>query len=164
MRLRFSPHGGEKGKRGENIAQWYAFSWFPSYTFPSLLRGCSVLAAREAMRITRAPDLEKALCHLAREVPLIVVKLGPEGALACRGSERVSASAVPVECFDCVGAGDSFDAGFLSAYLRGAGLAQCLESGNVAGALSVTRPGGTEAFRDESHREWFLARHSKRLS
>ena len=53
---------------------------------------------------------------------------------------------------DTVGAGDSFDAGFLHEYVRKADLPTCLASGNQAGALSTTRPGGTEAFR-EKHRK-----------
>ena len=57
------------------------------------------------------------------------------------------------------GGGDSFDAGFLCAFVRGEDLPACLASGNLAGALSVTRPGGTEAFRDQYHREDFLKRH-----
>jgi sugar/nucleoside kinase (ribokinase family) len=60
---------------------------------------------------------------------------------------------------DTVGAGDSFDAGFLHEYVRGADLLKCLASGNRAGALSTTRPGGTEAFRDAAHREKFLREH-----
>jgi len=62
-----------------------------------------------------------------------------------------------VEAVDPVGAGDSFDAGFLHEYLKGSDLSKCLASGNRAGALSTTRPGGTEAFRDAAHRETFLA-------
>ena len=58
-----------------------------------------------------------------------------------------------------MGAGDSFDAGFLSEFVRGAGLETCLRMGNLAGALSVTRPGGTEAFRDRPYRERFLREH-----
>ena len=49
---------------------------------------------------------------------------------------------------DTVGAGDSFNAGFLFARLRGKDLRSCLQSGNVAGALSTLRAGGTEAFRE----------------
>jgi len=55
-----------------------------------------------------------------------------------------------------VGAGDSFDAGFLHEFVRGSDLATCLASGNLAGALSTTRPGGTEAFRDTAHRQEFF--------
>jgi sugar/nucleoside kinase (ribokinase family) len=85
-----------------------------------------------------------------------VVKLGREGALAQRGTERFTSPAHQVTVVDPVGAGDSFDAGFLDQYLRGADLPTCLASGNLAGALSTTRPGGTEAFRDAAHRQEFF--------
>lgn len=114
---------------------------------------------REAKKLTGTDDLEQAVAKLSRQVPLVVIKLGSAGAMACRGSERVTVPAVPTDFVDPVGAGDSFDAGFLSAYVRGKSLQECLTSGNIAGALSVTRAGGTEAFRDVAHRDRFLAQH-----
>jgi len=65
---------------------------------------------------------------------------------------------------DAVGAGDSFDAGFLSQYLRGSDLATCLTVGNVAGALSTTRSGGTEAFRDADYRQQFFRANGVEMS
>jgi sugar/nucleoside kinase (ribokinase family) len=65
---------------------------------------------------------------------------------------------------DPVGAGDSFDAGFLSQHLRGADLRTCVTYGNLSGALSTTRPGGTEAFRDHDYRERFFREHLPALS
>ena len=115
--------------------------------------------AREATRITGTDDAERAIQQLAGMVPLVVVKLGPEGALAQRGKERFTGPSLKVTAVDAVGAGDSFDAGFLHEYLRGSDLPACLASGNRAGALSVTRPGGTEAFRDQNYREHFLREH-----
>lgn len=114
---------------------------------------------REAEKITHTFDLQSALAKLTQIVPLTVVKLGSSGAMACRGSERINAAPIVTEFVDPVGAGDSFDAGFLSAYIQGADLREALACGNLAGALSVTRPGGTEAFRDVAHRENFLATH-----
>ena len=69
--------------------------------------------------------------------------------------------ALKVPLVDTVGAGDSFDAGFLHEYLRGSDIEACLASGNAAGARSVTRAGGTEAFRDAKHRDKFLAEHRR---
>jgi sugar/nucleoside kinase (ribokinase family) len=112
--------------------------------------------AREAKKIAGTDDFEAALARLAECVPLLVVKMGEEGALAVRGGERVTSPAVKVQFVDPVGAGDSFDAGFLSQYVRGADLPTCLAWGNLAGALSTTMPGGTEAFRDRERREAFL--------
>ena len=114
---------------------------------------------REAKRIIGTDDLETAIDQLAEMVPLLVVKLGSKGAMARRGKEQVFSPAVKVDLVDPVGAGDSFDAGFLHEYLLGADLATCLASGNLAGALSVTRPGGTEAFRDLEHRKRFFSEH-----
>ena len=114
---------------------------------------------REAQKITRTSNLNEAIDKLSRLVPLVVVKLGAEGSLAVQSSERIRSKPLHVECVDPVGAGDSFDAGFLGAFVRGEDLPACLASGNLAGALSVTRPGGTEAFRDQYHREDFLKRH-----
>jgi sugar/nucleoside kinase (ribokinase family) len=115
--------------------------------------------AREATRITGTDDMETAVKLLAEMVPLVVAKLGIEGALAQRGAERFVSPALKITAVDAVGAGDSFDAGFLHEYLRGSDLTTCLASGNRAGALSVTRPGGTEAFRDKQYRDQFLREH-----
>jgi Sugar kinases, ribokinase family len=113
---------------------------------------------REACKAAGTEDLDDAIGKLSELVPLLVVKLGRKGALAQKGSERFTARSTEVVPVDPVGAGDSFDAGFLHEYVRGADLQTCLSAGNLAGALSTTRPGGTEAFRDAAHRKKFLGR------
>jgi sugar/nucleoside kinase (ribokinase family) len=128
--------------------------------FP-LLKHVDVLLPneREACKISRAHNAEAAAKSLSDAVPLVVIKRGSEGALARRGSELFSAPPLASAFVDAVGAGDSFDAGFIHQYIRGAKIEDCLKFGNIAGALSVTRAGGTEAFRDKSHREQFLSLH-----
>jgi sugar/nucleoside kinase (ribokinase family) len=113
---------------------------------------------REACKAAGTENMEEAIAKLAKLVPLLVVKLGRKGALARKGAERFTAEAKEVVPVDSVGAGDSFDAGFLHEYLRGSDLAKCLASGNAAGALSTTRPGGTEAFRDREHHQKLFGR------
>ena len=117
--------------------------------------------AREAMRITAQNSLEEAVERLTKLVPVLVVKLGAKGALARRGAEQQFSPALKIDVVDPVGAGDSFDAGFLHQFIRGADLQTCLDAGNLAGALSTTRPGGTEAFRDRDHREHFYREHER---
>jgi sugar/nucleoside kinase (ribokinase family) len=114
---------------------------------------------REALKISGEQELERAIARLAEIVPLVVVKMGPEGAIAQRGKERFQSAPVRVRAIDTVGAGDSFDAGFLTHYIRGADVETCLVHGNLAGALSTTRAGGTEAFRDAGYREQFFREH-----
>ena len=117
---------------------------------------------REAMKMSRADDVETALSWLAQKVETVVVKMGAMGVVAIREGQRFSAPAVPVPVIDPIGAGDSFDAGFLHQFLRGAGLPRCLAYGNLCGAFSTTDRGGTEAFRDASRMQEFLRRHDAR--
>jgi len=115
---------------------------------------------REAMRLTGAASLDAAVEKLAPSVPVLAVKLGRQGALARRGKEEFRCPAAKVSPVDPVGAGDSFDAGFLYQYVKGADLRTCLQYGNLAGALSTTMPGGTEAFRDRSRVEEFFRKQT----
>ena len=125
--------------------------------FP-LLKYVDVLLPNEheACKISGAQNVESAVKFLSGVVPLVVIKRGSLGALAQRGNDSFSAPPLGSTFVDAVGAGDSFDAGFIHQYIRGAKIEDCLKFGNIAGALSVTRAGGTEAFRDKSHRERFL--------
>jgi sugar/nucleoside kinase (ribokinase family) len=77
--------------------------------------------------------------------PLVVTKRGPRGALARTPQGEVDHPAVPVAMVDATGAGDSFDAGFLTAWLDGRPVADALALACACGALSTRTPGGTDA-------------------
>lgn len=111
----------------------------------------------EACRLARIDDPMLASDFLAARVPLVVMKRGEKGVFARRGSEIFEALPPRVTAVDTIGAGDSFDAGFLHQFIRGAKIEESLRYGNLTGALSTTRSGGTEAFRETQHRESFLA-------
>jgi sugar/nucleoside kinase (ribokinase family) len=115
---------------------------------------------REACKLARKQDLKEAVQTLLRDIPLLVVKRGAKGATAFTAKEEVSVEAIPVEVVDPVGAGDSFNAGFLHQWTLGKPLDQCLTYGNLAAACSTTKPGGTEAFRDASYLRAFFAAHA----
>jgi sugar/nucleoside kinase (ribokinase family) len=97
----------------------------------------------EALQLTRARNARAALQALGKEVPCAVIKLGARGALAVKDGEITSASGFKVEPTDTTGAGDSFAAGFVSSYLRGSSIPECLRVGNACGALSTQHAGGT---------------------
>lgn len=118
-----------------------------------------LLNERESKKLAGTQDVNEAAERLAARIPLVVVKLGADGALARRGQDEWRAEGLPVESVDPVGAGDSFDAGFVHQYIRGAEVETCLRFGNLAGALSITRAGGTGAFRDRAYAEEFLKEH-----
>jgi sugar/nucleoside kinase (ribokinase family) len=100
---------------------------------------------QEARAITGRPDVESALEALLECVPLVAVKLGEQGTLVGRGSERVR---VPVEVVarpvDTVGAGDSFNAGFLAGWLHGLPLTTCAAIANACGRATTLARGGVE--------------------
>jgi len=91
---------------------------------------------------------EEAALALATAGPgSVVVKLGAQGALAAFPKDKaIHVPAVPdVRPVDTVGAGDSFDAGFLAATLWGWDTRRALALGAACGALSTRSPGGTDA-------------------
>lgn len=98
---------------------------------------------KEALSMTRLADIESAARHLAGKTKLAAVKLGADGALACTGHEIVGSDSIQVNLTDTVGAGDSFDAGFLYGYLHHWPLEKSLRLACICGALSTQQPGGT---------------------
>lgn len=76
--------------------------------------------------------------------PRVAVKLGPRGAMLFSAGETFEESPPPVAPVDTVGAGDSFDAGFLHAWLRGQPPLECLRQANACGAASTLAAGGID--------------------
>jgi sugar/nucleoside kinase (ribokinase family) len=101
--------------------------------------------AAELQAITGRADVEAALETMAKQTPLIAVKLGRDGALARWGAEMIRAETLPVAVVDTTGAGDTFDAGFIYGYLANWELARALRLGCICGALSTRAAGGTAA-------------------
>jgi sugar/nucleoside kinase (ribokinase family) len=99
----------------------------------------------EAMAYTRARSPEGAAQQLAERVPLVVVKCGASGAIACRAdpAEMVREPAIEVEAIDPTGAGDVFDAAFIYASLAGWTVTEALRFGNLCAGLSVRHHGGS---------------------
>ncbi|MEU8705149.1 carbohydrate kinase family protein [Streptomyces sp. NPDC048565] len=89
--------------------------------------------------------LDEAAARLAALGPLVVVKNGADGALAHDGRSVLRTAGVPASPKDTVGAGDSFDAGFVTATLNGLGTTDALELAAACGALSTRAHGGTPA-------------------
>ena len=102
---------------------------------------------REACLLAGKKDLDAAIDTLRPMVPLLIVKRGLQGASAYMGKQCWHVPAQTVKAVDAIGAGDSFNAGFLHAWLRGWPAEKALAFANLVGAWSTTEPGGTSAFR-----------------
>jgi sugar/nucleoside kinase (ribokinase family) len=101
--------------------------------------------AMEATRMARTSDLEGSARNLAALARLVVVKNGDRGAVACTDGTVTTSAGVPTETVDTTGAGDSFDAGFLAAWLGDEPLDRALAIANACGALSTRVIGGIGA-------------------
>ncbi|PWH17344.1 MAG: carbohydrate kinase [Anaerolineae bacterium] len=100
---------------------------------------------QEALAITGSNDLNRALELLEQHCPLVVIKRGEQGAIARQKGETVTSKALTVAVVDTVGAGDSFNAGFIYGYLAGFPLKKALELGIACGSLSTRAAGGVNA-------------------
>jgi sugar/nucleoside kinase (ribokinase family) len=111
----------------------------------------------ELAGITGATDPEQSLRAIDNGKTLIVAKLGSLGCAALEGGKLVSVPAIPVQTVDTTGAGDSFNAGFLHAWLRKAPLRDALRFAAACGAISTLGVGGTTAQATEAQANMFLA-------
>jgi sugar/nucleoside kinase (ribokinase family) len=100
----------------------------------------------EALRVSGQSSTVEAARFLAAIGNTVVVKCGAKGALVARGNELYSVPAAPACVVETTGAGDSFNAGFLSEFLRGSTLQVCMQAATQAGARCTERVGGTAAF------------------
>ena len=100
----------------------------------------------EARFLTGKTSPVDAARELGQLAGTVVVKLGAKGALVYSAGSSFQVKAVKTRVVDATGAGDSFDAGFLSRFLRGGTPRECARAGASAGARCVTRVGGTAAF------------------
>jgi len=96
----------------------------------------------EVRSLADSDDLALAIERLApvlRRGATLVVKSGARGALGIQDGERCEHAAAQAAIFDTIGAGDSFNAGYLLARLDGAGLAESLAAGCQAATSIIMR-------------------------
>jgi sugar/nucleoside kinase (ribokinase family) len=106
---------------------------------------------KELCALTRTESLHAALESVKSYCGILVVKNGSQGAYLWDGSELIHQTPfLNREVVDSIGAGDSFDSGFIHKFLQKKPLRECLEFGALTGAINTTRPGGTNAFENLS--------------
>lgn len=104
---------------------------------------------QEIMYLTNEKSVDNAIEKLIPFANNIVVKMGSKGSLLVSGGKKIfKESFLNNNVVDAIGAGDSFNAGFIFKYTNGNDLNSCQEFGNLTGAVNTTASGGTEAFKD----------------
>lgn len=103
----------------------------------------------EIVAIARADTVEEAVEQLLPHANTIALKMGRDGSAGYRDGETLIAKPfLNEQVVDAIGAGDSFNAGYLSAFIQKRPMRECLERGNIIGAVNTTGIGGTGAFTD----------------
>ncbi len=104
---------------------------------------------QELLQLTGASDVDGALEQLSGYDTCIVVKCGERGAVMQKDGTKHAIPAYDVsdDFVDAVGAGDSFNAGFIHGFVQGKPLKECLAGGNLAAAVSTTAAGGTDGIQ-----------------
>lgn len=110
----------------------------------------------ELAGVGSSDDQIECLRRLENGRTLVVAKLGREGCMALEGGSPVQVPAFAVQPVDTTGAGDSFNAGFLHAWLRRRPLREAMRFGAACGALSTRAMGGTTCQATEAEAEEML--------
>lgn len=127
----------------------------------SILRSVDILflGGLEVSALVGTKNPEKAAEDILKFGPKIVVlKLGRKGCFILTEMERVRSPAFPIKIVDTTGAGDAFDAGFLTGVIRGWGFKRAARFANAVGALSTTKIGAQSALPNRREVKRFLRR------
>jgi len=151
LQTALQPHLSGLFRRAQNLGLTTSLdtNYDPSETwtgFDELLSVTNVFLPNkhEAISLSGEVNVELAAHRLGERIETLAVKLGEAGALGVRAAQTIQVASIPVNVVDTVGAGDSFDAGFLYGYLHNWGLEKTLQLACVCGALSTQKAGGTE--------------------
>ncbi len=104
----------------------------------------------ELMAMTNTVSIEEGINKILAFSNNIVVKQGTKGVILFSKNKRIDVPAfLNNDVVDAIGAGDSFNSGFINAFIKGKEITKCLEDGAIIGAINTTASGGTTAFDDK---------------
>jgi sugar/nucleoside kinase (ribokinase family) len=104
----------------------------------------------EILMLSGGSEIIKAIEKISEFANLIVVKRGINGAFAFQKGVTISSPSFQHNHFiDAIGAGDSFNAGFISKYLLHCSIEESMQFANLAGAINTTDSGGIAAFESQ---------------
>lgn len=136
--------------RARGVTTSWDFGWNPPLReaagFDALVRSADFVFVNEAEAAlyARARRGAAAIGYWRRAARTTIIKSGPRGSRWISGDtgRDLTAAAPRVRVVDTTGAGDAFNGGFLTAWLRGCSPRECLRQGNTTGARSTRAAGG----------------------
>jgi sugar/nucleoside kinase (ribokinase family) len=95
----------------------------------------------EAFGLSHCTDLDQAANAIRADLPAsatLVIKCGPRGARVWHGDDMQHLPAPVVSVVDTIGAGDAFNAGYLSGVVAGDAFAACVQKGIETASLAIS--------------------------
>jgi sugar/nucleoside kinase (ribokinase family) len=159
------------GLRVRGVTTSWDFGWNPALRrapgFDALVGSSDFIFVNEAEAAlyARSGRIDTALAYWRRTARNTIIKLGPRGSRWIVGARLdaghvarrpqpsdLSVAAPRARAIDTTGAGDAFNGGFLTAWLRGGSPRDCLRLGNAVGAASTLKAGGIAGLPHRSGR------------
>ena len=104
---------------------------------------------KELMFLSGKNRLNEAINFIKKYTDILVIKRGNQGSMVCYRDEILDRPAfINQNVVDAIGAGDSFNAGFIYKFIKGIPIPECQEFANLTGAVSTLAAGGTAAFKN----------------
>lgn len=153
LHTRLQPHVPDIFRRARELGLSTSLdiNWDPDERWNSTLLDVLALTdvfmpnEQEAFHLSGCSSLEDAAAWLrAQGVSIVTMKRGADGAGVYNGQQVYECVVTPATSGDSVGAGDSFDAGFLAGWLRGLPISQCLDIGCHCGRSVAGATGGLQ--------------------
>jgi len=148
---------GDMFKRAKELGLTTSFDmqWDPNETWNLDIEGVLPFVdiflpnEKELMFLTKKNNLDEAIQWIKQYTNILVVKRGNKGSIVHYQNRLTDLPAfLNEQVVDAIGAGDSFNAGFIYKFIKGYIIDSCQKFGNLTGAISTTEAGGTAAFRD----------------
>ncbi|HEX6509805.1 MAG TPA: PfkB family carbohydrate kinase [Chloroflexota bacterium] len=156
-----------RAARRRDILVYVDTNWNPEFLHSSTLRDLlsevDIFAPNqsEALEITGAADIDRALQILSGWCPCVAIKCGAAGVLACCDGRQYHVPAIEVRAVETTGAGDNSNAGLIYGLLQGYSFQRSLECANITGGLSTLVLGGCRGgYSAADVEEWI--RHAER--
>jgi sugar/nucleoside kinase (ribokinase family) len=131
----------------------------PAGVLVPMLRKADIIftdASDARLLIGQRTEAKAAEKFLSMGASIVVIKGGAKGSVAFTKKRVYRQKAFVVPVVDPVGAGDAFGSAFVSGYLKGWRIEDCLAAASAAGSLVVTTRGDQENIPTESDIKDFL--------
>jgi len=144
----------EKGATTSLDTQWDPTEKW-DFDYAKILPNVSVFLPneKELILLTHSANIDEAIDKIKPYINICVIKRGNQGSwmVLHGGAIHNLPPFLNKNVVDTIGAGDSFNSGFINQFIKGESPEKCQQFGNLMGAINTTASGGTGAFSSKEN-------------